>query len=122
MRSVVCIVCLFAGPLVAADPDLSDYKTVAQAIPAKAAKAGPAAVVRPAYLGLYLTADAGKLVVADVSAGSPADKAGVKVGDLLTQADGKPVAGDEDLAERVKATGPDKPLKLQVTRAGKPVN
>jgi M6 family metalloprotease-like protein len=121
MRSAVCILALFAGPLVAADPELSDYKTVAQATPARAAKSGPATTPRPAYLGLYLTTDNNKLVVADVAPGSPAENAGVLVGDLLTQADGKTVADDDALADLVKAKGPAAALKLQLSRAGKPV-
>ncbi|HVK15033.1 MAG TPA: M6 family metalloprotease domain-containing protein [Gemmataceae bacterium] len=122
MRSAVCIAALFAGSLAAADPDLTDYKTVAQAIPARTAKAGPATTSRPAYLGLYLVIDSKSLVVADVAPGSPAEKAGVKVGDLLTQADGKPVADDDALGELVLAKGPDQPVKLQLSRAGQPVN
>ena len=70
MRSAVCIAALFAGSLAATDPDLTDYKTVAQAIPARTAKAGPATTSRPAYLGLYLVIDSKSLVVADV-AGAP---------------------------------------------------
>jgi M6 family metalloprotease-like protein len=118
---ILALLALAHGPLAAADPDLSDYKTVAQAIPAKAAKAGPVAAPKAAYLGLYLATGNGKLVVADVAPGSPAEKAGVKTGDVLGQADGKAVADDDALADVVAAKGPGAPLKLQLTRADQPV-
>src|SRR6267154_1752874 len=68
-----------------------DYRTPETAITTKAQPAGIQTTLGPApYLGVHVQPDAaGKLVIDDVRPDSPADKAGVKPGDLLTRFDGK---------------------------------
>jgi serine protease Do len=65
------------------------------------------------------TEDGKGVKVLDVDDDSPAAKAGVKEGDIITQFDGKPVSDANELVALAKA-GMSKPsVKLKVTRAGK---
>ena len=73
---------------------------------------------RPArpWLGMYTTEAGDKLVVAGLAAGGPADRAGVKVGDLVLDVAGEKPSSLADLWRRVWRLGPsgtDVPLKLQ---------
>lgn len=67
---------------------------------------------RKTYTGL----EHAEMFVAHVDAGSPADSAGLKPGDLVTQLDGKPVAHWLDLDQRLQAE-PNKTFKLTWKRA-----
>src|SRR5437867_9264910 len=83
-----------------AQPDLSDYKSVATAQTASLVKGKTAGAGLPAYLGVVTVAEpAGKLKVADVEPGSAAAKAGLKSGDRLARIDGKSVGSPEALRE-----------------------
>jgi S1-C subfamily serine protease len=53
-------------------------------------------VWRPSPLGLRLSTDAGHVLVDDVIAGGPAQRAGVRAGDRITSFDGHPLAGQLD--------------------------
>src|SRR6202035_3268512 len=53
-------------------------------------------VWRPSPLGLRLSADAGHLVVDNVIAGGPAQRAGLRAGDRIASFDGHPLAGRLD--------------------------
>jgi serine protease Do len=54
-----------------------------------------------------------------VEKGSPAEKAGVEVGDVILKYDGKPVAGSNELPPMVAVTKPGTTVKLAVWRKGK---
>ncbi len=56
--------------------------------------------------------------IANISEGSPADKAGLKEGDIVTAFDGKPVADAAGLQERVRKTEPGKEVPVEVLRKG----
>ncbi len=58
-------------------------------------------------------------LVSDVVKGSPADKAGIKSGDIIVEFDGKPVKAMHDLPRIVAATPPGKVVKVKVLRKGK---
>jgi C-terminal processing protease CtpA/Prc len=60
------------------------------------------------------------LVATETVANSPADKAGVKVHDILLELDGKPLEGPETLVAQVQAVG-NKPATLKLLRGGKPM-
>jgi serine protease Do len=58
-------------------------------------------------------------LVADVVSGSPADKGGIKRGDIITQWDGKAVKDNHDLPTMVAATPIEKEVEVTVLRDGK---
>ena len=67
-----------------------------------------------------LIADHGALV-ADVTAGSPAAKAGIKTGDTVLKVDGSGISQPRDLARRIAMITPGKPVELAIVRDGKPM-
>lgn len=87
--------------------------------------------MRRGYLGVGLTdltpelrthfgvpEDAG-VMVSKVEPGSPAEKAGVKVGDILTGIDGKEIRSSWDAQLRVRGQEEGQPVPLEVWRNGK---
>lgn len=67
---------------------------------------------------LGLASDKG-VIVTHVQKGSPADKAGLKVEDVIVQFDGKPVNAETDLPKVVAATPVGKQVKVTVFRKTK---
>ncbi len=61
-------------------------------------------------------------MVSDVSADSPAQRAGLQSGDVITALNGKPVADRNQLRMDISMMGTNQPLKLQVFRNGETVN
>ncbi len=59
-------------------------------------------------------------VVEYVANGGPAEKAGIKIGDVITAFDGKPVEHGKELQWMASTTGVGKTVTLKVTRSGKP--
>lgn len=51
--------------------------------------------------------------------GSPADKAGIKAGDVITQIDGRPVSRDQDLVVAIRAKAPGDQVTFTILRGGK---
>ncbi|MBJ7532612.1 Do family serine endopeptidase [Rhodomicrobium vannielii ATCC 17100] len=66
-------------------------------------------------LGLKTTAGA---LVAAPQSGSPAEKAGIKTGDVITQVDGTEVKDGRDLAKKIADIAPGANAKLTVLRDG----
>ncbi len=58
------------------------------------------------------------VLVSSVSPGDPADRAGVKTGDIIVAFDGQPVKELNDLPRVVAATPPGKKIKLKIIRDG----
>ena len=89
--------------------------------------------VRRAWLGLSvvdLTPDVARsfgrpsysgVMVSDVVAGSPAQRAGLRTGDIIVEVDRTPVQRAQALRWKVAQTGPGSPLRVRVARAGHPV-
>lgn len=75
------------------------------------------------YLGIYMAQgkDFSGALVADVIAGSPADKAGIKVQDIITIFDGKTVKNPQELLAAVMSHTAGDNVKLTVTRDGQNV-
>ncbi|KAB0664228.1 DegQ family serine endoprotease [Oryzomonas japonica] len=83
------------------------------------------------YLGVRfqpLTADLAKsfgldsdkgALIANVEKDTPADKAGLKAGDIILEYDGKPITEGNELPRYVAATPIDKKVKLMIFRDGK---
>jgi serine protease Do len=60
-------------------------------------------------------------LVANVEKGSPADKAGLKTGDVIRSINGKEIVSSGDLSAAVSADMPGQKATLDVWRKGKPV-
>jgi serine protease Do len=61
-------------------------------------------------------------VVADVTPDSPADKAGIKSGDVVVQYDSKPIEDDNTLKLMVAESAPGKSVPIQIDRNGQSLN
>lgn len=84
------------------------------------AKPNPAAAKKPAYLGISLeVGPQGGLRIVKVWPGSPADKAGLREGQVVRMLDGEAVASLDDFAARLKAFKPGDSVKLIVVEDGK---
>jgi serine protease Do len=68
--------------------------------------------------GLGLSLDRG-VVISDVTLGSPANKAGMRRGDVVRTLDGKDVASVNDFRNRIAGLGPGAEVVLGVVREGK---
>lgn len=83
---------------------------------------GAQKVVKPkvvrAFLGVEIDEAEHGIRIEKVSPGSPAAKAGLKKGDLLTAANGKRLDGEVAFAEVMKGLRPGSSLKLDVLRDG----
>jgi serine protease Do len=87
--------------------------------------------VRRGYLGINVAnlsadraeafglASANGVLVENVDPDTPAAKAGLKHGDVILEADGRPLKETRDLIDYVSSRGPDAVVKLVVTRDGK---
>ncbi|MGE3518032.1 MAG: trypsin-like peptidase domain-containing protein [Vicinamibacterales bacterium] len=76
------------------------------------------AVPRDGYEDFGLKSRAGALV-SSVANGGPAEKAGVKPGDVIVEYNGRPVTNTTDLQKMVSGTKPGTSAKLKVVRNGK---
>ncbi|MDH4284936.1 MAG: Do family serine endopeptidase [Gallionellaceae bacterium] len=56
------------------------------------------------------------VLISEVVRGSPADKAGVKAGDILTAVDNKPMADSSSMLETISSLPPGKIVLLKLTR------
>ncbi|MES1248072.1 MAG: trypsin-like peptidase domain-containing protein [Actinomycetota bacterium] len=76
--------------------------------------------VQHAYLGVQIAdaANGAGAQVTRVVSGSPADKAGLQAGDVITAIDGKAIANADELTARVNTYKPGDKATLSVTRSG----
>jgi serine protease Do len=58
-------------------------------------------------------------VIAHVVSGRPADKAGLKPGDIVVSVQGAPIKDVTELRDAISRSGPDKKLTLEIVRDGK---
>jgi putative serine protease PepD len=79
--------------------------------------------VEHAYLGIHVgdAANSAGAQVSTVQSGSPASKAGVKAGDVITAVDGKAITKADDLTAGIGSHAPNDKVTLTVTRDGKTV-
>jgi putative serine protease PepD len=77
--------------------------------------------VEHAYIGIHVgdAANGAGAQVSSVSAGTPAAKAGLQAGDVITALDGKPITKADDLTAGVTAHAPNDKVTLTITRNGK---
>ncbi len=74
--------------------------------------------VTPAIAQAFGRTTTNGALVGDVTADSPAQRAGLKKGDIITQINGKPVADANDLRMTVSMMQPGTPVDLKVVRNG----
>ena len=74
--------------------------------------------VQHAYLGVSMAETADGVRLAEVRSGTPADRAGLRVGDIVVRADGKTIGDATDLRGAVAARKPGAKLTLEVRRDG----
>jgi putative serine protease PepD len=82
-------------------------------------KAGQS-VERP-WLGLSTTASAtgaSGAQVGSVTSGSPADKAGVREGDIVTKVDGKAITDPDGVADAIASHAPGDRIEVELSRGG----
>jgi putative serine protease PepD len=72
-----------------------------------------------AYLGVSIDATAANARVAGVRPNTPAKKAGLKTGDVVTALGGKPVTTGDELASAIAAHKPGDTVSVTYTRDGK---
>ena len=95
---------------------------------------GEGPMMRRGYLGVALTdlspelrthfgvaGDAG-VMVAKVEAGSPAEKAGIKVGDILARIDGNAIESSWDVSAKVRRFDDGQQIPVEIWRNGKAQN
>lgn len=68
---------------------------------------------------LGLAKDTKAVVVTDITAGSPAEKAGLKMSDVILAVNGQPVTSREQLRLTISQMPPDTKVKLKISRKGK---
>lgn len=59
------------------------------------------------------------VMVSDVTAGGPAERAGVQKGDLVLKVDDKPLCGVDDLHRLLAAEAAGKPMRVELMRSGR---
>jgi serine protease Do len=60
------------------------------------------------------------VLVQEVQPGGPADKAGIKAGDIITTIDGRPIKDGDDLVNEIASRAPGSSIRLGYMRDGKP--
>jgi serine protease Do len=69
-----------------------------------------------AYLGFQVNGESKDCRVSEVASGAPAEKAGFKVDDVITQFDGQKITNSEDLVSRIRWKRPGDEIAVEVLR------
>lgn len=77
----------------------------------------PAMGQRP-YIGVRLDDSADGVVIREVAADSPAEAAGLQVGDVIVAVDGTPVTGARETVAALRTMTVDQPIELTISRDG----
>jgi putative serine protease PepD len=103
--------------------DTNDNAGVGFSVPIDASKAVAntliaGGTVKHAYVGVRVESVSGGAKVTLVVSGSPASKAGLKTGDVITSFDGKAITSDTDLTSAVSAAKVGETVTVTVQRDG----
>jgi len=125
-RHLLTLVGVLTGWYVlAAEPtpklDLAEYRTVETAVAAQVRLAAAGAAGQTGYLGAAVQRDdRGRVVVEAVQPGSPAERAGLKKGDVVTRVGGQAVKTPDAFREWLQTHGPGEAVKLTLIRGELP--
>lgn len=120
---IAVIGCCTVGRLLAAEStaELSGYQTVQTAATAKVSDS-VGRIGQTGYLGVSVERDGnGRLVVEAVQPDSPAARAGLKKGDVVTRVGDETVRTSDAFREWLQTRGPGDAVKLSVSRDDKPL-
>src|SRR3984893_344666 len=78
--------------------------------------------VTPELAQQFRVPDTGGALVQDVTRGGPADKAGLKPGDVIRKYDGRTISESSDLLAMAANTNPGTPVTLEILRNGQPLS
>lgn len=84
--------------------------------------AGPGQQIGVSVRDADQAAGTGGAVIDEVRAGSPAEKAGFKAGDVVVSFDGERVRGARQLRRVIEETPPGRQVKAGIVRGGKPMD
>jgi len=103
--------------------DSGDNAGVGFAIPSNTVKSIASQLITTgravhAYLGVSIDATALTARIADVRPSTPAEKAGLKAGDVVTAVNGKSVASGDDLTRAIDAHKPGETVTITYRRGG----
>ena len=76
--------------------------------------------VERGWLGIKirLQTDANGIVVSSISAGSPAEKANIEAGDIITELNGNKITSPKEFSRKIAETQPDSDIELEIMRDG----
>jgi putative serine protease PepD len=74
--------------------------------------------VQHAYMGIQIKGVTGGAKITAVTSGSPADRAGLKVGDVITEYAGKPITSASELQAAVFNSNSGETVTVTVQRGG----
>jgi putative serine protease PepD len=105
------------------ESDTNDNSGVGFAVPINSSKSTAQTLiagghVQHAYVGVRIQDVDGGAKITNIVAGAPAAKAGLKVGDVVTSFDGKPVGSADDLTAAVFQAKPGEKVAVTITRNG----
>ncbi len=106
------------------ESDSGDNAGVGFAVPSNTVKAivsqlASGGSVQHAYLGVGIATASNGVRLTEVRGGTPADKAGLQAGDVITKLDGKAVSGAPELGSAIDAKRPGDSVSLTYVRGGK---
>lgn len=102
-------------------PDLSNFRTAETAIKAeiKRGAAAAASAGRTGYLGIGVEPNSnGALTVSDLAVNSPAERAGLQVGDQVAAIDGQQITSPQELRSFLQARAPGDSILVAIDRKG----
>ena len=75
--------------------------------------------VRRGWLGVQMDVSSGKVQILQVVENSPADKAGIRKGDIIKKINGKTIKNTGDVVKIVRGFKPEQKVKMELTRRNK---